>query len=151
MIVVDGEEHITWLLKRAFHHWRRTLNDAVSVENVTSEQIGVMRHLSGTPGLSGAELARRNFITPQAAQLSLATLERRGLIERRPDAKGGRSLGAYLTPEGVRVADEAVAHAHQVEEDLLSVFDAAEKEAFREFLIRLTSRARPIAERDGEP
>jgi DNA-binding MarR family transcriptional regulator len=140
-IAVDSNDHITWLLKQAAHFSRRTVNDAIRGHGVTTEQIGVLRRLSENPGLSGAELARRLLITPQAAQLVLATLERRGLIERKPDAKHGRILRAYLTEEGLRVTTECLVDAFKSEEKLLEVFDATEQETLRELLRRLTARA----------
>ncbi|OHV74354.1 MarR family transcriptional regulator [Pseudofrankia sp. BMG5.36] len=144
---MDSDDHITWLLKQASHYTRRAVNDAIRGYGVTSEQIGVLRRLAETPGLSGADLARRLLITPQASQLALATLERRGLIERKPDRNHGRILRAYLTEKGLSVTTDCVDEALKSEEKLLEVFDAAEQETLRELLRRLTARMPP----DGDP
>ncbi|ABW10855.1 transcriptional regulator, MarR family [Parafrankia sp. EAN1pec] len=138
---MDNNDHITWLLKQAMHYSRRTVNTAIRNYGVTSEQLGVLKRLADNPGLSGADLARRLLITPQASQLALATLERRGLIERRPDANHGRILRSYLTDEGLRVCTECFNDAIASEERLLDVLDATEQEMLREFLRRLVERA----------
>ena len=46
----------------------------------------------GAPGLSGAELARRSFVTPQAMNAVLMNLEAAGLVVRRPPTEHGRLL-----------------------------------------------------------
>lgn len=141
LIVMDTTDHIMWLLKQAAHSTRQAVNSAIRSHGVTTEQLGVLKRLADTPGLSGADLARRLLITPQAVQLALATLERRGLIERKPDANHGRILRSYLTEEGLQVSTDCHAEALTCEEKLLDVFDAAEQEMLREFLRRLVERA----------
>ena len=47
-----------------------------------------------------AELARREQITPQAMGATIASLEQRGLVARRPDAADGRRSILSLTPAG---------------------------------------------------
>jgi DNA-binding MarR family transcriptional regulator len=135
--IVDTSENITWLLKQAFHGARRTVNDAIGGHGVTTAQLGLLNRLAENPGLSGAELARRALITPQAAQLALAGLERRGLIERQPDPNHGRILRTSLTAKGRRVTTLCLADAIKGEEKLLQVFDADEQETLRELLRRL--------------
>ncbi len=93
-------DNILWLLKQAFHFSLTSLTRPSARHGVTTAQIGLMRQLANEPGLSGAELARRLLITPQGAQLALAALERRGLVERKQDPQHGRIMQAYLTDEG---------------------------------------------------
>ncbi len=103
----DEREHVVWLLKRAFHFGHRAVSDAVRPYGVTPTQLGALNRLVLEPGLSGADLARRLLVTPQAAQLALASLEERGLVERRPDANHGRIVRTYLTAEGQAVVDRS--------------------------------------------
>lgn len=134
---MDTSDHVLWLLKRAFHYGRRAVDEAIRAHGVTTAQIGLMNRLIDEPGLSGAELARRLLITPQAAQLALTTLERRGLVERKPDPNHGRIIRTFLTEEGRRVTDVCLADAVKGEEKLLEVFDAEERRMFRILLLRL--------------
>lgn len=136
-------EHALWLLKRAFHNGHRAVNEAVRQYGVTPTQLGTLNRLLAEPGLSGADLARRLLVTPQAAQLALAALERRGLIERRPDPHHGRIVRTYLTKEGRRVAGVSMSRSLQAEDDFLSVLDPAERKVLLDFLSRLAKQAPP--------
>ena len=147
-MIVDTSENIMWLLKQAFHHGRRTVNDAIRSHGLTTAQIGLLNRLTVSPGLSGAELARRALITPQAAQLALAGLERRGLVERRPDPDHGRILRAYVTAKGRRLTGVCLADAIASEKKLLRVLDADERETLRKLLHRLIDGVVLLAEDD---
>ena len=130
-------DNLLWLLKQAFHFSLTTVTEAVKPHGVSTAHLGVLRHLTQEPGLSGAELARRLLITPQGVQLALTGLEQRGLVERRQDPGHGRILHAYLTDEGRRVAaavfTDAVAAHHRV----FGVLSAAEQEQLRDLLGRV--------------
>src|SRR5579863_2073994 len=102
----SGEEPVRamWLFKRVFHQGHRAVNEAVGRYGVTATQMGALNRLIAEPGLSGAELARRLLISPQAAQLAVVALEKRGFVERIPDANHGRIVRTYLTDAGRSVA-----------------------------------------------
>lgn len=130
-------EHAVWLLKRAFHNAHRAVNEAVRAFGVTPTQIGALNRLGQEPGLSGAELARRLLVTPQAAQLALTALEERGLVARTPDPNHGRIVRASLTKEGVRVVESALKRAYAAEEEFLAVLEPEERKALLVYLQRL--------------
>jgi DNA-binding MarR family transcriptional regulator len=131
------DENLLWLLKQAFHYSGHTVNEAISRHGVTSAQTGLLRQLADEPGLSGAELARRLLISPQGAQLALATLERNGLIERKPDPEHGRIQRAFLTEKGRRTVIAANADATAAHEDLFSVLTPEERKTLAELLVRI--------------
>jgi DNA-binding MarR family transcriptional regulator len=136
-------EHALWLLKRAFHNGHRAVNEAVRDFGVTPTQLGTLNRLVAEPGLSGADLARRLLVTPQAAQLALAALERRGLIERRPDPNHGRIVRTYLTKEGRRIAGLSMERGLRAEDEFLSVFDESERKTLLDYLTRLARQEPP--------
>ncbi|WP_345497709.1 MarR family winged helix-turn-helix transcriptional regulator [Nocardia callitridis] len=127
-------DNILWLLKQAFYYSLTTVNDAMEPHGVSTAQIGVLRQLANESGLSGAELARRLTITPQAAQMALTSLERRGLVVRKQDPHRGRVLQAYLTDTGRDVAAAVVEDALLVHERVFGVLDAEEQRTLRELL-----------------
>jgi DNA-binding MarR family transcriptional regulator len=141
------DENVMWLMKRAFHRQRRALDEAVRPEGVTAAQAGVLTRLAQLPGLSAAGLARELLISPQAAQIALASLERRGLVERRPDPTNGRILRAYLSPEGLRLSRLCSRVALELQAKLLAAFSAAERAQLVQFLERLIADA-PVSD-DG--
>ena len=134
-----------WLLKRVFNQGYRAVGDAVRPHGITPTQMGALNRLIAEPGLSGAELARRMMVTPQAAQLAVVGLERRGLVERVPDAHHGRIVRTYLTDEGRRVTAAAMERALQAEEEYLAVLDPEERTALTALLLRLAMQDAPSA------
>lgn len=137
-----------WLMKRAFYQQRRAMEDAVRTVGSTTAQAGVLNLLAQEPGLSGAELARVLLISPQAAQVALTSLERRGLVTRRNDPNHGRILRAYLTAAGKRTAKASYNAALEVQNKALATFDARESKLLVEFLERMIEQY-PVVADDG--
>ena len=133
-------DNILWLLKQAFHFSLTTVNEAISGHGVTTAQIGLMRQLANEPGLSGAELARRLLITPQAAQLAQAALERRGLVERKQDPQHGRIMQAYLTDQGRAVTSAVLADALAAHESVFGVLTSDEQQLLHDLLARVVEQ-----------
>ena len=129
-----------WLLKRAFHSGHRAVNDAIHSFGVTPTQIGVLNRLAQEPGLSGAELARRLLVTPQASQLALTGLEQRGLVERRADPEHGRIVRTHLTKEGRRIYKRCIDLSIEAEMEFLSVLSDDEIVVLGDLLDRLAKR-----------
>jgi DNA-binding MarR family transcriptional regulator len=99
--------------------------------------MGALNRLVQEPGLSGAELARRLLVTPQAAQLALAALEARGFVERRPDTNHGRIVRTYLTDEGRQVVKDCMVLGLRAEDEFLSILNAEELKTLVGILRRL--------------
>ena len=134
---MDLTRNTLWLLKQAFYYSLTTVNEAISDYGVSTAQIGLLRQLANEPGLSGAELARRLLITPQGVQLALTALERRGLVERKPDPRHRRILRAYLTEEGRTVTAAAVSDAIAAHEDVFGVLTEQEQKTLCALLGRV--------------
>ncbi|MGW0945461.1 MarR family winged helix-turn-helix transcriptional regulator [Streptomyces sp. NPDC002623] len=67
------------------------------------------------PGLTGAELARRLGITPQAMATQVARLEERGQLERRPHSRHRHVRELHLTDAGRASLRDADAGIMQIE------------------------------------
>ena len=132
--------NILWLLKQGFHFSYRSVNDAISDHGVTMGQLGLLRQLADEPGLSGAQLARRLLITPQGAQLALTSLERSGLVERKPDPAHGRILRAYLTDQGRDVTAAVYADAVAAHNEVFGVLDDDEQKTLHDLLARIVEQ-----------
>lgn len=70
---------------------------------VTALQYTALTALARHPGLSGAQLARRSFVSPQAGSEMVGILERKGLISRCPHEANRRVLRIELTPAGEKL------------------------------------------------
>ncbi|WP_216894374.1 MarR family winged helix-turn-helix transcriptional regulator [Nocardia alni] len=133
-------DNILWLLKQAFHFTLRTLNESIAEHGITTAQLGLMRQLTDDPGLSGAELSRRLLITPQGIQSAVAVLERRGLVQRKPDPQHGRIIQSYLTDEGRRVTLAVFADAVAATEEVFGVLTPAEQRTLHDLLSRVVEQ-----------
>jgi DNA-binding MarR family transcriptional regulator len=81
---------------------RRLRLEASSQELISWTQVAVMHRLESGP-LTIADLARSESIKPQSMGGSVAALEERGFVERRPDPDDGRQFFFALTPAGQEV------------------------------------------------
>jgi DNA-binding MarR family transcriptional regulator len=77
-------------------------------------------------GLSNAQLARRALVTPQAMNEVLASLEVRGLVQRKQAAHHQRVLETKLTPEGRRLTVKGDKIVDEIEQMMLSGMSSAE-------------------------
>ena len=108
------ESSVGYQLKRVQHALRLRMDEVLREVGLTTPQYAVLSVLEEEPGLSGAALARRSFVTSQTMNMIVAKLEGAGLIYRSPHPEHGRVLQAYLTDEGKML----VSRAHEVVEDI---------------------------------
>jgi DNA-binding MarR family transcriptional regulator len=130
-----------WLVWEAFQHTRRAIDEVVRAQGVSAAQLGVLNRLSDGTGLSGAEVARRMLTTPQAAHLSLTTLERKHLIERSFNTPPGRIVHWVLTPEGHRVVEACRVQMRTVDHRLRALLTAEERQILAALLLRYVGRS----------
>ena len=88
------------------------------------------------PGVAGARLARRLFVTAQTMTGLLRRLEREGSIVRRPDPHNRRADRWYLLPAGVERLNAARAAGGPVMTQMLALLEPQEVAALRDYLER---------------
>ncbi|KOG41044.1 MarR family winged helix-turn-helix transcriptional regulator [Streptomyces decoyicus] len=121
----------------------RRLRQPVQGE-LTLPEVSVLSRLERAGSATTSDLARAEQITPQAMGMTLAGLEGRGLVERRPDPADGRRVVMSMTRDGQRaLRDRRSARAEQLAEALAAGgFTRAELETLM--------AAAPLIERLGE-
>ena len=102
------ESRVGYQMKRAQHALRGEMDKVLREVGMTAAQYAALSALEAAPGLSGAELARRSFVTPQTMNVILTNLEAAGIVVRRPHPEHGRVLQAYLT----KIGEDSAARAH---------------------------------------
>jgi DNA-binding MarR family transcriptional regulator len=142
-VAEKGEQHVLWLMKRAFSLQRRNIEEAMRAHGVNATQAGVLSQLIEVPGISSSDLARRLQVTAQAATVAVAKLEEAGLVTRTNDTAHGRIRRCHLTRLGHKIAEACVADAIDVEDELLSVFDDEERATFALLLWLFLREPRP--------
>lgn len=139
---------LSYLVFRLERRIRAHLDDALARHGVTTTEYMALSELRTRDGVSSAELARIAFVTPQAMNLVIRDLERRGLIRRDPHPDGGRVLCARLTPEGTSVLRRCDASLDEIEAVMLAKTDDTMRETLRE---GLTVCARALRPEDFRP
>ena len=104
------------LLKNFHLLVRQALEEALREQGIEMSLAHFMAlvQLESAPGIPGAELARRAFVTAQTMNTTLRRLEREGDIERKPHPERSRADSWFLTKNGrarlkrARVIAEAI-------------------------------------------
>lgn len=91
---------VTWALAR------RLRAEGSTESSPSLGQLAILSHLERQPGLTGAQVAREEMVTPQSVNTALAELRGRQLIEVQPVKGDGRRLALFLTPAGQQVLEE---------------------------------------------
>jgi DNA-binding MarR family transcriptional regulator len=116
---LPASPRIGYLIYRVERRLRVRLDEAVAAHGITTTEYVTLSVLRDRDGLSSAQLARWAFVTPQAMNLVIGALERRGLIRRRPDPNHGRVLRASVTPKGLRTLERCDRDMDAIEADML--------------------------------
>jgi DNA-binding MarR family transcriptional regulator len=127
---------LTYLVKRLEMAERARMEEVLQAHGVTLHQYTALSLLERRDGLSSAQLARRHFVTPQAMNQLVATLERDGLIRREPDAANRKILRASLTDEGRARLAACHAAVDELERRMLAGFTPEQEREFRAALER---------------
>src|SRR3954452_6412485 len=80
---VGLNEDLDDCLRRASAAQRLAMERALAPLEITPAQFALLRLVVGTPGMSGADLARIERLTPPTVSVILANLERKGVLSRR--------------------------------------------------------------------
>lgn len=110
---------VGYLVYRVERRLRSRLDEAVQHHGVTTTEYVTLSVLRQHDGMSGAELARWAFVTPQAMNAVVSKLERRRLVRRRRDPQHGRVLRASVTAKGLEVLDRCDRSMDAIESDML--------------------------------
>ena len=76
--------------------------------DIKPPHLDILLNLYRREGISQQELARKLLVGRSNMSMLLPQLEKRGLIERRPDARDKRVLRLHLTDDGKAVTEQAM-------------------------------------------
>ncbi len=85
----------------------RHMRAAAAQHELSLTESAVLARLGRDGPATTAELARAEGMRPQSMSAAVATLEERGLIERRPHPSDGRQMNIALTDKGAAVRNSA--------------------------------------------
>jgi DNA-binding MarR family transcriptional regulator len=103
-------------------------------------QFGTLLVIKSNPGLSQADVCAALDIHPANFAPMIASLERRGLVQRSQRASDRRSYSLRLSPEGEALLQQAVALQEQHEAELAVRLGPGGKETLLALLTKITTR-----------
>ena len=130
-----GEQgYLGYLLRQAHAAVRLKMERALADLGVTSPQFAVLTMLNAYPGLSGADVARLTFLTPQTVGVIIRNLERDGAIAMTPHPVHGRIQQWTLTPRGATLLKACRQRVLDLEKRLARDLDTKAETAIRRWL-----------------
>src|SRR5262245_6028280 len=126
--------HLGYLVRQANVAVRAAMEKALADLEVTPAQFAVLTMIVAYPGVSGAELARLTFLTPQTINVIVRNLERMAAIEKAADAVHGRILKLSATPKGQAMLKRCRARVMEVEAKLAGLVGRDEERVVRRWL-----------------
>jgi DNA-binding MarR family transcriptional regulator len=145
------EDRLGHAIKRVEQALMATKKAVLSDTGLTVAQYSALLVLAQSPGLSGAQLARRCLVTPQTMATVLATLTTKGFIEREHSSVHSLVLVARLTRSGHAILRKADRAAIDVEQHLASTFTAQEQENLRDLLERTAAALQSYEPQPAQP
>ena len=103
---------------------------------LSTAQYAVLTAIDEEPGSSGAQVARRCFMTPQSVNGLIATLEREKLIVRTASEKHGRIIEMKLSASGRLRLKTAHRMLRDIEKQMLQLLDEDQQKSLALLLDR---------------
>lgn len=127
---------IGWAQRKGAEEWVRE-------RDLTHEQSFVLGYLQEHPGAIQRDIAEATRTSAASVSSLLQGLERRGLIERRPDATNGRTKTVHATPAGIDLIAGFTDAMVALDDSLLAPLDADERATLRQLLLKVTAELAP--------
>jgi DNA-binding MarR family transcriptional regulator len=135
-----GEQgYLGYLLRQAHAAVRLKMERTLADLGVTSPQFAVLTMLNAYPGLSGADVARLTFLTPQTVGVIIRNLERDGAIVMTPHPVHGRIQQWTLTQRGTTLLQSCRERVIQLEKRLANGLDAKAEASIRRWLANVAT------------
>ncbi|MFC4837448.1 MarR family winged helix-turn-helix transcriptional regulator [Bradyrhizobium sp. GCM10023182] len=135
-----GEQgYLGYLLRQAHAAVRLKMERTLADLGVTSPQFAVLTMLNAYPGLSGADVARLTFLTPQTVGVIIRNLERDGAIAMTPHPVHGRIQQWTLTPRGSTLLRTCRERVIGLEKRLANGLDAKAEASIRRWLANVAT------------
>ena len=127
-------------INKLARYFERSLGQTASAYGLTVgdwELLSSLRRVGHPYRMSPGQLAEALMVSPGAMTSHLDRLEKRGLVQRHPNAQDRRGIQVELTPEGRKTWDEAVEVAAAKESMVADSLDAEQKATINDLLKRL--------------
>jgi DNA-binding MarR family transcriptional regulator len=152
-----GRDQPAFLLAQIGAHAATRFAERLAALHLSPPEAGILRLLRRAPGISQQELSARLRIHPSRLVAILDNLEKRNLVDRKPNPQDRRLYSLYLTKDGSEILEQIGKLAHEHQDALLSTLSSDERGKLTELLHRiaaaqgLTPGVHPGYQRLGKP
>jgi DNA-binding MarR family transcriptional regulator len=126
--------HLGYLVRQASVAVRAAMEKALADFEITPPQFSVLTMIVAYPGVSGADLARLTFLTPQTINVIVRNLEKAGAIEKSAHAVHGRILRLTATARGTALLRRCRGRVNEIEDRLGRLAGREEERVVRQWL-----------------
>ena len=123
---------IGWAQRKAAEEWVRD-------RDLTQEQSFVLGYLQRSPGAIQRELAEVTRTSAASVSSLLQGLERRGLVERRPDADNARTKRVHATEAGTALIAGFEDAMYALDDEILAPLTPDERATLHDLLRKVTA------------
>jgi DNA-binding MarR family transcriptional regulator len=131
-----------FLLAQIGAHAASRFAERLTVLELSPPDAGILRLLRMSAGISQQTLSARLQIHPSRLVAILDNLEKRNLIERKPNPDDRRLYSLHLTKDGIEALERIGKVAREHQDALLAALDGEERD-------RLTALLQKIADEQG--
>ena len=131
-----------FLLAQIGAHAASRFAERLTILELSPPDAGILRLLRMSAGISQQTLSARLQIHPSRLVALLDNLEKRNLIERKPNPDDRRLYSLHLTKDGVEILERIGKVAREHQDALLAALDGEERD-------RLTALLQKIADEQG--
>jgi len=139
----DEPHPLLWSLRRAEMAVQAVKEQRLRPLGIAPAHYSLLMSVHRGPGMTGAELARRLAVTPQAVASLVARLTDRGWLERRPHPRHGHIQELHLTDDGRRALADADTEITALEQRLTERLGVGDAERLTALLGDIIETVRP--------
>ena len=129
-----------FLLAQLGAHAANQFSERLGVLQLTPADAGILRLLRMAAGISQQELSEKLRIHPSRLVAILDNLERRQLVERKPNPEDRRLYSLHLTSDGGATLERIGKVAGEHQEALLSALSGDDRKTLTELLQRVADQ-----------
>ena len=141
-----AEPRVAYMVGRLEKVLRKRITETLLPFKLSVAQYTTLSVIRRHAESSNADLATRAFITPQAMNEVVQTLEAQKLVTRRPDPSHGRIVQLKLTARGTETLLKCDAAVRALEKIMLAGVSEEAREALRSSLVNCV---KALEQRDG--
>src|SRR5689334_15014090 len=138
-VSADALDRVTWALRRAELAVQALKEQRLRSLGIPVAHYTLLISVHKDPGLSGAELARRLNVTPQAVASLADRLQNRGQLERRSHPRHRHVQELHLTDAGREVLRQADSVVAEVERQITEQLGSTNAGRLRSLLEKVTA------------